>query len=142
MKFGELKTGDTIYCIMVKNSEIVDSQIKTKIVADVYKYKDTNSIEVHLSDDTMIIPGQEEEYVIRGLGTMTNILEPFNFTIYATSQSGCQKVIEKLVSTKITQLSEDYKKINVQMARLCLMSSVAREIESKSSVVLEPVYTD
>lgn len=142
MKFRELKDGDVVYTLSVKNSEIVDSEIKTKLITEVYHYKDTDSAEIHFSDDTMIIPGRDDEYVIRGLGTISNIIEPFNFVIYATSYEGCYKAISKIVSSKITQLGEDYKKINIQMARLCLMSSIVRELGVKACVVLDPVYAD
>lgn len=142
MKFGEIKKGDVIYVAIVKNSEIVDQDIKTKNVTEVYLYKDNGGVEIHFDDSSMIIPGQDEEYVISGMGCLSNILNPFNFTIFATSRDTCALALSRIISTKMAQLSEDYKKINIQMARLCLMSSVAREIESKSSVVLEPVYAD
>ena len=142
MKFGEIKKGDVIYVAVVKNSEIVDQDVRTKNVTEVYLYKDNGGVEIHFDDSSMIIPGQDEEYVISGMGCLSNILNPFNFTIFATSRDTCALALSRIVSTKMAQLSEDYKKINIQMARLCLMSSVAREIESKSSVVLEPVYAD
>ena len=142
MKFGEIKKGDVIYVAIIKNSEIQDQDVKTKNVTEVYLYKDNGGVEIHFDDDSMIIPGQDEEYVVSGMGCLTNILNPFNFTIFATSHDACAMTLSRIISTKMAQLSEDYKKINIQMARLCLMSSVAREIESKSSVVLEPVYAD
>jgi hypothetical protein len=142
MKFGELKKGDSIYCVVVKNSEIVDGEIKPKQIIETRQYLETRSIEIHTSDGASIMPRNEDEYVIKGLATLSNLVEPFNFTIYATSYDICYEAIRKIVSTKITQLGEDFKKINVQMSRLCLMSSVVRDMAAKSHVVAETVYAD
>ena len=74
MKFGEIKKGDVIYVAIIKNSEIQDQDVKTKNVTEVYLYKDNGGVEIHFDDDSMIIPGQDEEYVVSGMGCLTNIL--------------------------------------------------------------------
>lgn len=142
MSFKELKEGDVVYCITVKNSEIINGKIKPKIIGEINNYTETDKIEIHFTDKTMIIPGKEESYLIKGFETLSNNLNPFNFTLYGTSFDLCKKIIDRIVSTKITQLTEDYKKVGTQMARLCLMRSIIEKIEKASSIVLEPIYAD
>lgn len=142
MKFQEVKKGDIIYYANIKDTEIENGKIQKKVVNEVKSSSAINTVEIYFSDNTMVIPDKKQESIIRGIGTLANLLEPFNFTIYSTSYDACAKILRNIVSTKISQITEDYKKINIQMSRLCLMSSILREIEKKSSVVLEPVYAD
>jgi len=142
MIFKDIKKGDTIYHIEIKDSEIVGGEIQTKIVEDASQYGYTNSREIHFTDDTMIIPDEGKEFVIRGLGVISNALQPVNLTIYATSYESCYNAIKKVVSEKIIQLGDEYKAFNMQMAKLCLMDSIIRDLGVKACVVVDTVYAD
>lgn len=142
MKFKDLKVGDKVYCAFIKNSELVNNEIKVKQVSERLEYKATASVEIHFSDDTMIIPGKDEEYVVRGLGTLVNPAELFNFTIYACSHKDCLDILTRLISSKIIQVEEAGKKIDFQLKQLCKTYHYIEEITRKSSVVAETVYAD
>lgn len=143
MKFSELKEGSVVYHACIRNSELESGEIKAKQVSHVHECSTIGNVEIYFSDNTMIIPGKEEESTIRGINSLSNLLEPFNFSIYSTSYNLCLDTLSKIISTKLSQINNDYNKLNTQMARMCLMSSVVRNIEKKEeSVVLEPVYAD
>ena len=141
MKFSELQEGNIVYYAEIKNTEIVDGEIKMKQVREVNLHTEAKSVEIYFYDGTMIIPNINEESAIRGIETL-KLSEPYNFKVYSCSYDTCVKIIDRIVSTKITQMGEEYKKMGIQMNKLCLMRKMTKYIESKKSVVLSPIYVD
>lgn len=142
MKFGEVKKGDSIYLLEVKDSEIIDKEIKKKLVSEVCINDSINSIEIKFSDGSVIIPNKDDDYVVRGLSSIVELLEPFVFRVYATTYECCYETIKKIVESKIKLIEEESKKMDWQMEKLYYMDTVVGSMNVKELVVLEPVFAD
>ena len=142
MKFKDITPGSNIYCITITDSVIADDKIKTKKVTEVYTYSVTDNIEIHFDDDSMIIPQQDEDYIIRGVVNNAKLSNSLSFIIYSTSYDKCYNMIKTIIKDKLDKTREEYKKINTQLTKLHLMNATIEEIGAKSIVTVEPIYAD
>lgn len=142
MKFKDITPGSNIYCIEITDSVIADEKIKTKKVTEIYTYSVTDNIEIHFDDDSMIIPQQDEDYIIRGIVNNAKLSSTLSFTIYSTSYDKCYNMVKAIIKDKLDKTREEYKKINSQLTKLHLMNATIEEIGAKSIVTVEPIYAD
>ena len=146
MKFKNLQPGASIYFLEVKDTEIVGDDIKVKKVERIVPSEHTHSYEVYFTDGTMIMPCGEETYVIRGLNTLTETLKPFNFSIYSCEYDECLAAIKRISTSKVRQVTDEYKRVVEHLTKVCHLGSRVKEIEmgikSKKEVILETVYAD
>ncbi len=142
MKFKDITPGSNIYCIEITDSVIADEKIKTKKVTEIYTYSVTDNIEIHFDDDSMIIPQQDEDYIIRGIVSNAKLSSTLSFTIYSTSYDKCYNMAKAIIKDKLDKTREEYKKINSQLTKLHLMNATIEEIGAKSIVTVEPIYAD
>lgn len=146
MKFVDLETGGILYYAEIKGTELVDGIIKTKEIDAVKKYYANKCIEFKLSDGTCIIPRQDECYFIKNATSLQRINRPMNFTIYACSHDVCLAVLTRLTETKFKEINDEFKYINIQMSKVCLLNSVVRHLNDEEKknkkLVLETVYAE
>lgn len=146
MTFGEIKEGDTIYVLEVKDNIIVDAKIKEKKVEKVLPYNNTDSSEIHFTDGTMILPSCKETYAVRGIQCLLDVMKSLNLTIYACDYETCLECIKRIGTAKLRRLNDEYKTLAAQLTSICELNAMVKTIDekkrSKSLVTVEPVYVD
>lgn len=143
--FKDIKVGDTVYCIEIENSTIVDDEIKAKMVKEIAENNNPNILDIFFEDGSMIIPYKAESHCIRGMASLANTIEPFNFKVYACNYEVCLGVIKDLSERKIKQITEEYNKVVTQLTLMCKVNSTIKEMArtaSKREVITEVVYAD
>jgi hypothetical protein len=145
MKFEDIEKGSVVYYADIKNSELVDGEIKLKQVQETKNYYATGIKEILFTDGTMIMPDKTSSCLIKNQASLSNVTIPFSFMIYSCDYDICLKRLKEIVDEKIYEVNEIYKSSNIQLTRLCLINSSISNIEDKKikeEIVLDTVYTD
>lgn len=146
MNFEDIEEGGVVYYAEIKDTELIDGVIKSKKVVEVRNFYATNCREIHFEDSTIIMPRNDVSFHIKYPSGYENVRRPLNFTIYASDYNSCLLVLKDIISTKFTEINKEYKNINIQISKVCLLNSKIRDIgknvEEKNEVHLETVYAD
>lgn len=145
MKFEDIEEGSVVYYADIKNSELVDGEIKMKQVQETKNYYATGIKEILFTDGTMIMPEKTSSCLIKNHASLNNVTVPMSFMIYSCDYNTCLNRLKEIIDEKIYEVNEIYKSSSIQLTRLCLVNSLISNIEDKKrkeEVVLDTVYAD
>ena len=147
MKFGELKVGDIVYFAEIDKSTLVNDAIKKLVVKEIIAYKYNGTLEVHFTNDTLIIVNKEDTYLYKG-GFIGMPYDLFSAELFTCEYDSCLEFIEKIITGKFESVLKVKEAVDKAFLRLSVMKatltelSVFRGIEKKKDVVTETVYSD
>ena len=147
MKFGELKVGDIVYLAEIEKSTLVDDAIKKLVVKEIIAYRYNGTLEVHFTNDTLIIVNKEDTYLYKG-GVIGTPYDLFSVKLFTCAYDSCLEAIEKIITGRLENVLKVKEAVDKAVLRLSVMKatltelSVFRGIEKKKDVVTEPVYAD
>ena len=147
MKFGELKVGDIVYLAEIDKSTLVNDAIKKLVVKEIIAYRYNGTLEVHFTNDTLIIVNKEDTYLYKG-GVIGTPYDLFSVKLFTCAYDSCLEAIEKIITGRLENVLKVKETVDKAVLRLSVMKatltelSVFRGIEKKKDVVTEPVYVD
>jgi len=146
--FGNLTKGDDVYVAVVEDTEFRGG-IKTKKVKNITTYYETGAVSIDFEDGVTIIARLYDSCQVIMPGNRDNVSEPFFAMIYSPEYETCIKELKRLAGERMKKLTDEYKLVGEQLARICLVSSEASSLvrdfekkKEKEEVVLETVYAD
>lgn len=147
MKFGELKVGDIVYLAEIDKSTLVNDEIKKLVVKEIIAYRYNGTLEVHFTNDTLIIVNKEDTYLYKG-GVIGMPYDLFSVKLFTCTYESCLEAIEKIITGRLENVLKTKELVDRAVLRLSVMKATITElsvflgIEKKKDVVTEPVYAD
>ena len=130
MKFEDIEEGSVVYYADIKNSELVDGEIKMKQVQETKNYYATGIKEILFTDGTMIMPDKTSSCLIKNQASLNNVTVPFSFMVYSCNYDTCLNRLKEIIDEKLCEVNEIFKSSNTQLSKLCLINSSISNISS------------
>ena len=149
MRFGELKVGDIVYLAEIKELELIGDCIKKLVVKEIVQYKHNSTIEVHFTNDTLIIVNADDTYLFKG-GIVSEPFKMFDMKLFTCTYETCLESLKKVIDgklktsltlkTSIDKVVWRLRTINATLSELSIFLNNEKKV--KENVVSETVYTD